>query len=169
MQTPITLPDSVDELKTLLLAQLASTATLQTERDAFLHERETFRIELDTVLAERDSFKQSSDSRDQEIIRLKLLIEKLQRMLFGKKSEKLMHQIDQLELELEELYIARGQSQPRVEPALESPVNVPTPKRSWPDTLPREVQLHVPAPTCCPDCGSAWQTLGEDVSEMIYR
>ena len=169
MQTPITLPDSVDELKALLLAQLASTASLQTERDAFLYERETFRIELDTVLAERDSFKQSSDSRDQEITRLKLLIEKLQRMLFGKKSEKLMHQIDQLELELEELYIARGQSQPRVEPALESPVNVPTPKRSWPDTLPREVQLHVPAPTCCPDCGSAWQTLGEDVSEMIER
>ena len=100
MQTPITLPDSVDELKTLLLAQLASTATLQTERVAFLHERETFRIELDTVLAERDSFKQSSDSRDQEITRLKLLIEKLQRMLFGQKSEKLMHQIDQLELEL---------------------------------------------------------------------
>ena len=119
MQTSITLPDSVDELKALLLAQLASTATLQTERDAFLHERDTFlqerntfRVELDTVLAERDSFKQSSESRDQEITRLKLLIEKLQRMLFGKKSEKLMHQIDQLELELEELYIARGQSQP---------------------------------------------------------
>ena len=118
MQTSITLPDSVDELKALLLAQLASTATLQTERDAFLHEREIFRVELDTVLAERDSFKQSSDSRDQEITRLKLLIEKLQRMLFGKKSEKLMHQIDQLELELEELYIARGQSQPRVEPSV---------------------------------------------------
>ena len=176
MQTPITLPDSVDELKALLLAQLASTASLQTERDAFLHERDTFlqerntfRVELDTVLAERDSFKQSSDSRDQEITRLKLLIEKLQRMLFGKKSEKLMHQIDQLELELEELYIARGQSQPRVEPSVESPVKAPTPKRHWPDTLPREVQLHVPAPTCCPDCGSAWQTLGEDVSEMIER
>ena len=190
MQTPITLPDSVDELKALLLAQLASTDTLRSERDLILssnkalkeeqqfllssfteleQERNTFRIELDTVLAERNSFKQSSDSRDQEITRLKLLIEKLQRMLFGKKSEKLMHQIDQLELELEELYIARGQSQPRVEPALESPVNVPTPKRSWPDTLPREVQLHVPAPTCCPDCGSAWQTLGEDVSEMIER
>ena len=177
MQTSITLPDSVDELKALLLAQLASTATLQTERDAFLHERDTFlqerntfRVELDTVLAERDSFKQSSESRDQEITRLKLLIEKLQRMLFGKKSEKLMHQIDQLELELEELYIARGQSQHKEpEPVLESPVKAPAPKRNWPDTLPREVQRHVPTPTCCPDCGSAWQTLGEDISEMIER
>ena len=177
MQTSITLPDSVDELKALLLAQLASTATLQTERDAFLHERDTFlqerntfRVELDTVLAERDSFKQSSESRDQEITRLKLLIEKLQRMLFGQKSEKLIHQIDQLELELEELYIARGQSQHREpEPVLESPVKAPAPKRNWPDTLPREVQRHVPTPTCCPDCGSAWQTLGEDISEMIER
>jgi len=170
MQTPITLPDSVDELKALLLAQLASTAALQTERDAFLHERDNFRNKLDTVLAERDSFKQSSDSRDQEIARLKLLIEKLQRMLFGQKSEKLRHQIDQLELELEELYIARGQSQSRVlEPVLEGPVKAPTPKRNWPDTLPREVQRHLPTPACCPDCGSAWQTLGEDVSEMIER
>ena len=72
MQTPITLPDSVDELKALLLAHLASTASLQTERAAFLHERDTFlqerntfRVERDTVLAERDSFKQSSDSRAQ--------------------------------------------------------------------------------------------------------
>jgi hypothetical protein len=71
------LPDSVDELKALLLAQLASTTTLQTDRDAFLHERDTFRIELDTVLVERDSFKQSSESRDQEIPQLKLLFEKL--------------------------------------------------------------------------------------------
>ena len=185
-----TLPDSVDELKALLLAQLASTDTLRSERDLILssnkalkeeqqfllssfteleQERNTFRVELDTVLAERDSFKQSSDSRDQEITRLKLLIEKLQRMLFGKKSEKLMHQIDQLELELEELYIARGQSQPRVEPSVESPVKAPTPKRSWPDTLPREVQLHVPAPTCCPllmslakrACLSMWLALSE--------
>ena len=153
MQTPNTLPDSADELKPLWLAQLASTATLQTERDAFLHERETFRIELDTVLAERDSFKQSSDSRDQEITRLKLLIEKLQRMLFGKKSEKLMHQIDQLELELEELYIARGLSQPRVDPALDSPVKAPTHKRHLHDIFTRSVPPHVPPPSFRADLG----------------
>jgi transposase len=65
-------------------------------------------------------------------------------MLFVKKSEKLMHQIDQLELELEELYIARCISQGRQpEPVHESSVKAPTPKRHWLDTLPREVQLYI--------------------------
>src|ERR1017187_80246 len=42
-------------------------------------------------------------SRDHEIEHLKLLIAKLQRMQFGRKSEKLDRQIEQLELQLEEL------------------------------------------------------------------
>src|ERR1700683_2925931 len=42
-------------------------------------------------------------SRDKEIENLKLLIAKLRRMQFGRKSEKLDRQIEQLELQLEEL------------------------------------------------------------------
>ena len=42
-------------------------------------------------------------SRENEIEHLKLLIAKLQRMQFGRKSEKLQRQIEQLELRLEEL------------------------------------------------------------------
>ena len=41
-----------------------------------------------------------------EIERLQLLVEKLQRMLFGSKSEKVLRQIEQLELQLEELQAA---------------------------------------------------------------
>jgi predicted RecB family endonuclease len=41
-------------------------------------------------------------SRDSEIEQLKLLIAKLQRMKFGRSSEKLDRQIEQLELRLEE-------------------------------------------------------------------
>src|SRR5258707_11066890 len=41
--------------------------------------------------------------RDSEIEHLKLLIAKLQRMQFGRKSEKLARQIEQLELRLEDL------------------------------------------------------------------
>ena len=41
-------------------------------------------------------------SRDEEIERLKLLIAKLRRMQFGRKSEKLDWQIEQLELKLDE-------------------------------------------------------------------
>jgi len=52
-------------------------------------------------------------SRTSEIERLVLLVEKLQRMLFGAKSEKVLRQIDQLELQLEELQ--GGQGDRRVE------------------------------------------------------
>ncbi len=42
-------------------------------------------------------------SREREIEHLKLLLTKLHRMQFGRKSEKLQRQIEQLELRLEEL------------------------------------------------------------------
>src|SRR5215831_7289922 len=48
-------------------------------------------------------------SRDEEIERLKLLIAKLRRMQFGRKSEKLDWEIEQLELKLDELQASRAQ------------------------------------------------------------
>ena len=47
-------------------------------------------------------------SHRSEIEHLKLLIAKLRRMQFGRKSEKLERQIEQLELKLEELESAQG-------------------------------------------------------------
>src|SRR5271157_5001770 len=47
-------------------------------------------------------------SRENEIEHLKLLIAKLRRMQFGRKSEKLERQIEQLELKLEELESAKA-------------------------------------------------------------
>ncbi len=47
-------------------------------------------------------------SRESEIEHLKLLIAKLRRMQFGRKSEKLDQQIEQLELKLEELESAKA-------------------------------------------------------------
>jgi predicted RecB family endonuclease len=46
-------------------------------------------------------------SRESEIEHLKLLIATLRRLQFGRKSEKLERQIDQLELKLEELETAK--------------------------------------------------------------
>src|SRR5438552_5006419 len=51
-------------------------------------------------------------SRESEIAHLKLLITKLQRMQFGRKSEKLQRQIQQLELRLEELQANREETNP---------------------------------------------------------
>src|SRR5579871_3179768 len=47
-------------------------------------------------------------SNAQEIERLKLIIEKYRRMIFGRKSEKLTGQLEQLEFRLEELEIAQA-------------------------------------------------------------
>src|ERR1700758_4603980 len=48
-------------------------------------------------------------SREREIEHLKLLLVKLHRMQFGRKSEKLARQIEQLELRLEELESHRSE------------------------------------------------------------
>ena len=48
--------------------------------------------------------------RDHEIEHLMLLIAKLRRMQFGRKSEKIERQIEQLELQLEDLEANRAES-----------------------------------------------------------
>lgn len=51
-------------------------------------------------------------SYDHEIEHLKLLTTKLRRMQFGRKSEKVKRQIEQLELKLEDLEANRAESAP---------------------------------------------------------
>jgi transposase len=108
-------------------------------------------------------------SRDHEIEHLKLLIARLRRMQFGRKSEKLDRQIEQLELKLEDL------ESNRVEPTLpatrvpsspESPSPRPA-RRPLPEHLPRQIRTHQPQHQACPQCGSQLRKLGEDVSEVL--
>ena len=107
-------------------------------------------------------------SRETEIEHLKLLILKLRRMQFGRKSEKLDKQIAQLELQLEDLEAAQSESVAAAgadagsAPSRRKPV-----RRPLPEHLPREVRMHVPAQTACPACGGALSKLGEDVSEIL--
>lgn len=99
-----------------------------------------------------------------EIEHLKLIIAKLRRLQFGRSSEKLTREIDQLELRLEELQTAQAQVQAVAEeslPATEKPV-----RRPLPEHLPREHVVHQPA-CACPDCGGALRRIGEDVSEVL--
>ena len=102
-----------------------------------------------------------------EIDNLKLLVLKLQRMQFGRKSEKLDRQIEQLELRLEDLEAA-----PHSPPsAAAAPAAEPTPikpaRRPLPESLPRVTKTHPPKHQVCPDCGGNLRPLGEDVSEML--
>lgn len=108
-------------------------------------------------------------SRASEIAHLKLLLDKLQRMLFGAKSEKLVRQVAQLELQLEELETSRSEEEVSL-PLLLRELVEPKPRassRSLPEHLPREVETHRPETGCCPGCGGTLREFGEDVSEVL--
>ena len=129
------LPEDIEALKALLLAA---------------------REELDAKNAELCS-------HAAEIERLKLLVAKLQRLQFGRRSEKLDREIEQLQLRLEELQVL-SQPAPSRRPATEEKTQ-PV-RRALPEHLPREEHVHEPA--CeCPDCGAAMRRIGEDVSEVL--
>jgi hypothetical protein len=58
------------------------------------------------LMAQHESYTATLSSRPTEIERLVRLVEKLQRILFGTTSEKVLRQIERLELHLEELQAA---------------------------------------------------------------
>src|SRR6267142_5830256 len=107
-------------------------------------------------------------SRDSEIEQLKLLIAKLRRMRFGRSSEKLDRQIEQLELRLEAL---QQNDAERVavlpEPIVSAEPQARPARRPLPAHLPREVRTYLPKQEACPDCGGKLKHLGEDVSEIL--
>jgi len=165
MQTHTQLPDNIDELKALLTAQFATIETLTAERDEVTCER-------DSLKSESQLLKQSQRNNLEEIKRLTLLIAKLQRQLFGQKSERLAAQIDQLQLELEELQINEGELQSKIE-KLRAKRAVASHERSLPsrnplpEHLPRERKEILPESEHCTDCGTKLFRLSEDVSETL--
>lgn len=113
-----------------------------------------------------------------EIEHLKLVIEKYRRMIFGRKSEKLTGQLEQLEFRLEELETAQAAEQAAQAATEAMPPSSTqatgksrprTARKPLPEDLPREVVTHLPAHNCCPDCGGALRKFGEDVSEQLER
>jgi len=109
-------------------------------------------------------------SHQDEIEHLKLLLAKLRRMQFGRKSEKLERQIEQLELKLEELETAKASRDSQLAPASEVSQKLiaqrPT-RQALPEHLPREVKTYEPKFDACPDCRGNLRKLGEDVSEVL--
>lgn len=110
-------------------------------------------------------------SREAEIEHLKLLIAKLRRMQFGRRSEKVAWQIEQLQLRLDELEVNRAEQAPYsvAEPiaVTETPQRAKPVRRPLPAHLPRQTRKILPRHTACPDCGGELKHLGEDVSEML--
>jgi transposase len=131
--------------------------------------------ELRSLQAELDSHRQivseqaeELDARSQRIEHMKLMIEKLRQMMFGKKSEKVILKLEQLEFELEEEETTQAVMEAvldRVSPAREAKSRPE--RKSLPEHLEREVITHVPGRDCCPDCGAQLRKFGEDISEQL--
>src|SRR6266700_1300048 len=100
---------------------------------------------------------------------LQLLIAKMKRELFGPRSERSQRLIDQLELQLEELAAAVGETEAKAETA-SIPVQGftrPKTRRNFPDHLPRRRIVHA-APASCQCCGGTkLSKIGEDVTETL--
>jgi len=115
-------------------------------------------------------------SSDQALIAtLKLQIEKLQRDLYGRRSERTSRLLDQLEFQLEEAEASVGEddlaaAERAVEATGAARITRRTPARKpFPAHLPRERVL-IPAPTVCPCCGSTRLCkLGESITETAER
>jgi len=117
-------------------------------------------------------------AHDQLIQTLRLRIAGLKKKVFGKSSEKIEREIEQLELALEDLLVARAESaaepvvgedvaEPPAPPAAEeTPERKPRRRPRVSDATPRERRELDPG-ACCPDCGGELRLVGEDVSELL--
>lgn len=122
--------------------------------------------DTDALKAMVANLRDQLSSRAIEIEHLKLTIAKLRRMQFGRKSEKVEREIEQLELRLEDLQADEGaagvaKSKParkRAEATRRKPLS---------EHLEREEREYRPEHKACPDCGGALKALGEDVSEQL--
>src|SRR3954454_15319930 len=105
-----------------------------------------------------------------EIARLKFQLARYQRAEFGRSSEKLAREAEQLELAIESLeedQAERLAAAPGVAAAIEGAAEAQKPARPPPpDHPPREDALH-PAPCPCPSCGGTLRRIGEDITEPL--
>ncbi len=146
---PEPLPNNVAALRAMLVAAWA-------ERDAERTEKARLAAECDQLASQND--------------RLRHLIRQLQRLQFGRRSEKL--DPDQLNLALEDIEQAVAEieaQQEKVDPALKRAraETRRTGRGSLPEHLPRVEIVIEPESTACTCCGRAMQVIGEDRSSRL--
>lgn len=134
------LPDNIDELKRLLAGQEA----------------------LNRALLEK------LNEREREIDHLQAQLDKLRRMNFGSRSEKVSRRIAQMEADLNQLQKESDTLTGRVDdPAVQRPLRQTRTRKPLPESLPSDERRLLPAETCCPGCGGALSYLGEDAAEQL--
>jgi hypothetical protein len=164
-----TLPRNISSLRQMIV-----------EREASLVERERIIAEKEMLLAERDRL---IAVRDAELYAKTLQIEHLKAQLavlrwarFGRSSEKLDREIEQLELLIGECEEDVAESKARSEQANDkkaSPVSAkprshkPTGRKPLPAHLPREQITHAPEGGC-PSCGgTVLRKISDVVTEVL--
>ena len=103
--------------------------------------------------------------------KLRFQLARYRRAEFGRSSEKLAREAEQLELAIEALEADQAERlaalSPVVAAAIEAASEAQKPaRRPLPEHLPREEVRHG-APSACPSCGGALRRIGEDVSETL--
>src|ERR687893_2032179 len=147
----------LQQMAEVIARQNASLASLQAERD--------------TVLAERDLIHEKHDAAQAEIEKLRLLVRKLQRGQFGRRSERL--DPDQLQLGLEDLEqtVAAAEAAQEEVAARSGTPRAPRVRRrnlgALPAHLPRVEVLVDIEDKSCPCCGGTLHAIGEDREEML--
>ena len=142
--SPDALPNDLDALRAVLLAERADKRVL---------------------IAERDQLSAAND-------KLHHIIAVLRRARFGRKSERLSE--EQLNLVLEELEIASAKADTEEEQKDGNLKREGAKKRranrgSLPAHLPRIERIVEPESTVCPCCGEAMYVIGEDKSERLDK
>jgi transposase len=106
-----------------------------------------------------------------EIAKLRFQLARYRRAEFGRSSEKLAREADQLELAIETLEADQAErlaaASPVAAAVIEAAAEAQKPaRRPLPEHLPREDVTH-PAPCACPSCGGALRPIGEDITETL--
>ncbi len=155
----------------MVVSGMSSTAATLPEDPALL------KAMIAALQAENARMSATIRAHDQLIQTLRLRIAKLKKQAFGKSSEKVEREIEQLELALEDLLIAAAESVSAstdedagddAPASTSNGTNERKPRRRprVSDATPRERRELDPG-TCCPDCGGDLRLVGEDVSDML--
>ncbi|EPX8059822.1 IS66 family transposase [Escherichia coli] len=107
-------------------------------------------------------------NREREIDHLQAQLDKLRRMNFGSRSEKVSRRIAQMEADLNLLQQESDTLTGRVDdPAVQRPLRQTRTRKPFPESLPRDEKRLLPTEPCCPECGGSLSYLGEDAAEQL--
>ncbi|MBV9018640.1 MAG: IS66 family transposase, partial [Alphaproteobacteria bacterium] len=167
--TPDQLPDDIEEMKRLFLAQAADL--------------EKVTAQLAVASAELTAAKAGLMAYALQIEKLKFQLARLRRQRFGSSSERIDRQIAQLELQLEELEATKAAAEAKAEAVAPSPATPagmapnmlasapalakPKPRRKFSERLARTAVVHEPEACPTPGCDGKLRKVSEDITEVL--